>query len=785
MTTCFPLARGVPGFSGQPPYWLPGHPIFPQETSLDDPRWRGAFRRELGDTVFRALHHVENGDKFLYLSWRVPYNQEMNEAEDLLYVGFQPGGGSDAMVIEIYVHESTEANSQGDALEVKAINVYTPGASNAPWNNDSEPSWIAQNTRAWYVHNPDGSGSWSVQMRVPINPDATSITDDDGPNLTDEFEMWYYLRGGMQVGPTYLAEYPDLASPLDVEEKKFPISTPPDEAWDHVSTVDDCLTASGIWINPMDIGTTNIPKSKISYSESEDDSRPVNTFFARPRNYTSGTIDPGKIKASFRIANWGSVASPADWENIPGGDDVPSSESLPPISAEYSPTDSPPPGYPDIPIHFYWTLTDEEIEEYVAGVAHKCMLVELSGSGLTFLRDSVYTNMIFEPASVASCGAEISAPGKKRVYLAVEKVNMPRQVPSGTSEGRFLENSMDRLMEQGGPLATKLESIKGRLAEGGDHGSKARLDAMLGSLHKVLAKLEYRDPKRGLAALGDLIEALKPWLSAVKEDEVATRRLAGLFDAAAGRKDQPKTFVEQLDRWLASLADSPASSKLLLKVVKELHDWLSALAEGDQFLEPVTQLIAWLIAGRPADQRPAILDALDELMGRLSEGDSRLATTLPSFAHDAARWLRGLERFEALVRAVGDARLTGKELDQLFPTLRIHVYHDTGERVTGSDGIERPLLRVQPSFGLYAYHEGSLEGWLTCLGGARRIADNLYLLTVPDGGVAKITTTVQAVEPGEAVGPEDPIQPLSELESRDGCRELIRRMLGFSKAENK
>jgi hypothetical protein len=78
------------------------------------------------------------------------------------------------------------------------------------------------------------------------------------------------------------------------------------------------------------------------------------------------------------------------------------------------------------------------------------------------------------------------------------------------------------------------------------------------------------------------------------------------------------------------------------------------------------------------------------------------------------------------------------------------------------------------------YHEGSLEGWQTSIQGAQRIADNLYLLPVPNNGSAKITTRVQAVEPGEQRLPEDPVVPPKDT-GKPGCLGRICKLLGLKK----
>jgi hypothetical protein len=140
-------------------------------------------------------------------------------------------------------------------------------------------------------------------------------------------------------------------------------------------------------------------------------------------------------------------------------------------------------------------------------------------------------------------------------------------------------------------------------------------------------------------------------------------------------------------------------------------------------------------------------------------------------------------RLGILIRVLSDVGLTDEESDQLFPTFRVHVYHDTGERIT-RNGIQRPVLREQSAFGTYVYHEGTLEGWQTSIQGAQRIADNLYLLAVPNNGTAKITTIVQAVEDEKDRIPEDPIKPLPPPQPSGngcGCLGQLFKLLGIKK----
>jgi hypothetical protein len=137
-----------------------------------------------------------------------------------------------------------------------------------------------------------------------------------------------------------------------------------------------------------------------------------------------------------------------------------------------------------------------------------------------------------------------------------------------------------------------------------------------------------------------------------------------------------------------------------------------------------------------------------------------------------------------LVRVLSEVGLTEEELDRLFPTFRIHAYHDTGERVK-RDGVVRPVLRQQSSFGIYAYHEGGLQGWASSLEGAQRIDENLYLIPVPNDGSAKIKVKVQAVQEGEDRLPEDPIKPIEYPLAEDrwrwerkGCLHALWKLFG-------
>jgi hypothetical protein len=102
-----------------------------------------------------------------------------------------------------------------------------------------------------------------------------------------------------------------------------------------------------------------------------------------------------------------------------------------------------------------------------------------------------------------------------------------------------------------------------------------------------------------------------------------------------------------------------------------------------------------------------------------------------------------------LINILSEAGLTTEDLDQLFPTMRVHVYHDTGERIKDNAGIEQIIWREQSSFGSYAQHEGVLEGWQTSIEGAEQLDEEgeRFMVRVNDDSRVRIAIRIEALEP--------------------------------------
>lgn len=436
MTTCIPRAAGVPGLNNQPPTW-PGiepqtgdvaWPVVapPSKTvppGLDDPRWQGALRighpsgMSGGESAtFRCVYHDEGGQKSLFLSWHVRADSTVNSGDDVVWVGFERAAGSPLLVkIQPFNSGATKASAPIISATAYTMDVATSkGTETSP-----PPNWINANTSAWF----DGpTNRWAVQMRVPI----AAADGNAGVNLAATFRMWYEMTVVCPMATCIPHTWPYGAAP--VTQPGFPPKplVPALNTWDtfHLSTgAGDpvCPNTGFVSLDMMDVGTTNTPTSKINLNA-------LNTFEAKPFNKTGAQVPAGAISAFFRIANWGSVADPnAPWDPVPAtnGTTNPATNSAPIANgAKGSNT-------------FKWTLSATEQGQFKPAGSkdrHQCILVELSGAGITFQPSSVWQNMNFGNASRFEQVAEINSVGlgqlpggepERDTFLLIEKLNMP------------------------------------------------------------------------------------------------------------------------------------------------------------------------------------------------------------------------------------------------------------------------------------------------------------------------------------------------------------------------
>ena len=214
MLVSIPSAAGVPGISG-PPIWFPGEPTF--DPDLDDVRWRGATKRTFGSgtggsNYFRATQATVAAQKFIYLTFRAAFVQQLSDADDLIYLGLQKHGTNAAMVVRITAHGATFTPagppSANNPATVAAVDIWT--LSGGVWNFQAmSPTWINANARMWLQSDADVPGDpnnrWAVQLRIPANA-VGGITDNSGPNLGTDFDMWYLIHANSGIGPVMLVD---------------------------------------------------------------------------------------------------------------------------------------------------------------------------------------------------------------------------------------------------------------------------------------------------------------------------------------------------------------------------------------------------------------------------------------------------------------------------------------------------------------------------------------------------------------------------------------------------
>lgn len=462
---CIPQAVGVPANPGPPIWWdKDGDSSFPEYPSeddrVDDPRWKlsasithptsGGGATE--HAAFRALYRAESGQTFLYLSWHVKVDPQLNNDLDFLIVGFSPGLGSQDVILRItpYHTSSPLPKKAEQPYNVEAHTSSDGGVTWVSWSGGAEPGWSNDYTRIWLEQTGSNSYSWAIQMRVPITTSAV-INLNSGLNLGDSFKMWYELQAYNAGGYTAYA-WPDsvtISYSSIGEEILPPISSWGDFCVGSCPASTGLTCASGISLASYNIGTTNTDSAGNPTPHRIDPTNP-NIFFAKPRNDTGSTIGAGNLTARFRIANWGSLPDWNDVSNpellwgdipIPGGSAASNSADISDGTEGWIQTNP-------------WTLTDCERIDFTsdpwpvhcnAGTdparyrkrVHQCILVELSGPGLVFTNRSVHRNMDFATASKFSREAEISVVGlgadalsrpKRDVYLYVQTMNMPEVV---------------------------------------------------------------------------------------------------------------------------------------------------------------------------------------------------------------------------------------------------------------------------------------------------------------------------------------------------------------------
>ena len=78
--------------------------------------------------------------------------------------------------------------------------------------------------------------------------------------------------------------------------------------------------------------------------------------------------------------------------------------------------------------------------------------------------------------------------------------------------------------------------------------------------------------------------------------------------------------------------------------------------------------------------------------------------------------------------------------------MAVHCYIDTGKKLELADKSKVPILRPQTAFGYFVQHDAGLVGWETRIYDAEKLAEDLYVIRVPNNGSAYVDTAIQARE---------------------------------------
>jgi hypothetical protein len=404
MPLCFPQAFGVP-FAGGPPVWWNttdgSLPVLNQR--LDDPRWRGSTRigfdgpwaSQAGEeAAFRGLHAIDGAQMGLYLSWTVKADNTQDAGQDRVTVAFRtPSGNAYAFRLEAFpLQAGPNAFRPLAATSMFQVGNPTPQAA---------PAWVGARGRVI------ASGSiWAIQLHVPVRTAGPDV-DANGIHLDPTFKFWFEIRVMLGGGGPYTVALPGApANPAGWED----------------ATIGGTGCGQVVSISGSGIRTNNTPNHRIRYGSGQ-----INDLIAEPLNSTGGQVAAGAIAARYFIANWGSIPNDPNnatnlWAEVPGGP-----------ATNANPVNNGATGH----IALSWIVQNPFLQDFLNNTRweHQCMLVELSGGGLTFSPASAFRNMEFSTASTFAREAQISVRGlpdpgtpQRDVYLLVRTTNMPERV---------------------------------------------------------------------------------------------------------------------------------------------------------------------------------------------------------------------------------------------------------------------------------------------------------------------------------------------------------------------
>jgi hypothetical protein len=479
---CMPPPGFVPGLSG-PPDWISSNMWNGQPISagsgydwINDPRWTGAMAFSYADgsaydVNFRAVSDGSSSSTpVTYLSWNVrvdPTSSAGAQSVNTLYFGLFPEdqtGGQPTgtgYVIQLTMSSPTTTCTGTCPLDLSTggiapyatpvssssvganltVNFFQEASANT-WQAMTPPAWVLNNLRVSAL--PSGSYTWNVQLEVPTDSSTNLL-----PAGASKFLFWYDVELTNPAVGLIPYTWPRGSNYVDaLGSGAIPDPFGSSTRWGEIQLrqLNATCPATGIALNNwMQIGTNNPPTATDPTPPSDEiRANGQNVFFAQPINNFNAPIPAGQLNVSFRIADWGSVASStAGWTALPNLQNVATASAInplaainlqPPLAATNLDLTNPPSGSAQ------WTLACQFLPP--GGTLncppgsgtkplHQCMIASLAGTA-DFDSSSVSRNMNFTTASEFQRDAQINIAGLtplgtplRNVYVFLEKQNMP------------------------------------------------------------------------------------------------------------------------------------------------------------------------------------------------------------------------------------------------------------------------------------------------------------------------------------------------------------------------
>jgi len=436
---CLPTATGVPGMYLEAPDWwsaaCAADPCaLPQgRNTIDDPRWAGAMRESFPQVALSGtsqsqvdIRGISKGNE-IYFSFQTHVDPSGTGAteEDAVYLALAKEGGTDctdgnpatecARLLKVTLRTPNSGGASpvvatgSTASTDRILNEYRTAEIGGAWSS-MPSSGVFDDVAVWVTNEVDQSGTWTVQLHF----DRTAL------GLGTTFRAWagvFVQHATSAINPTFVRYALPTGSAGAFGGSGSAPATPnavvaSDYTLTKVGDLSSCTTGVSLAWNQIGVldGVGNVVRDI-------DDTE--NTFIAKP-TYSGVSTTAGKVKAEFRLANWGTIAaSSAAWDWV-------IASNVPNTGSGANPGDVP------------WNCGGgggEPACPAVPAERHQCMLVTMSStSGVTFLNDSAWTNMDFEDASLVERVAQIDIrhiaahpkkPEYREVYLYVRARNMP------------------------------------------------------------------------------------------------------------------------------------------------------------------------------------------------------------------------------------------------------------------------------------------------------------------------------------------------------------------------